>query len=44
MFSFVKSIGTSFSFSMSIISTSAFKLARFDFSTNLDVPIPIAFF
>ena len=40
----LKSTGTVFNFSISILSTSAFKLAKFGFSSILEVSIPVAFF
>ena len=44
LLSLLKSIETVFNFSTSILSISAFKVAKFDFSANLEVPIPVAFF
>ena len=43
LLSLFKSTGTVFNLSTSILSSSAFKLAKFDFSANLDVSIPVAF-
>ena len=40
----LKSTGVVFNFSVSILSTSAFKFAKFGFSANLEVSIPVAFF
>ena len=39
-----KSKGTVFNLSISILSTSAFKLAKSDFAAKLDVSTPVAFF
>ena len=39
-----KSKGTVFNLSISILSTSAFKLAKSDFAVKLDVSTPVAFF
>ena len=44
MLSLLKPIETVFNFSTSILSISAFKVAKFDFSANLEVSIPVAFF
>ena len=44
LLSLLKSIGKGFILSISIFSTSAFKLAKSDFAANLEVSIPIAFF
>ena len=44
LLSLLKSIGKGFKLSISIFSTSAFKLAKSDFAANLEVSIPIAFF
>ena len=40
MLSLLESTGTVFNLSMSILSTSAFRLARSDFVANLDVSTP----
>ena len=40
----LKSTGTVTNFSISNLSTSAFKLTKSDFAANLDVLIPVAFF
>ena len=44
LLSLLKSIGKGFKLSISIFSTSAFKLAKSDFAANLEVSIPVAFF
>ena len=44
MLSLLKSTGTVFNLSTSILSTSAFKLAKSDFAANLEVSTPVAFF
>ena len=44
MLTLLKPIETVFNFSTSILSISAFKVAKFDFSANLEVSIPVAFF
>ena len=44
LFGLLKSTATVFSFSISILSISAFSLAKFDFNSRLDVSIPVAFF
>ena len=44
LLSLLKSIGKGFKLSISIFSTSAFKLVKSDFAANLEVSIPIAFF
>ena len=44
LFSLLKSTGTVFNLSTSILFTSAFKLDKSDFAANLDVSIPIASF
>ena len=41
--SLLKSAGRVFNLSMSILSTSAFKLAKWDFAARLDVSTPVAF-
>ena len=40
----LKSTGTVFNLVTSILSTSAFKLAKSDFASNLDVITPVSFF
>ena len=42
--SLLKSTGTGTNLSISNLSISAFKLAKSDFATGLDVSIPVAFF
>ena len=42
--SLLKSLGTGFHLSTSILSILAFKFAKFSFSANLKVSIPVAFF
>ena len=44
LLSLLKSTGTVFNLSASILSTSAFKPAKSDFDAKLDVSAPIAFF
>ena len=44
LLSLLKSLGIVFNSFTSILSTSAFKVAKFDFSANLGVSIPVAFF
>ena len=43
LLSLLKSAGTAFNLSTSILSTSPFKLAKSDFSAKLEVSIPVAF-
>ena len=44
LLSFLKSAGTVFNLWTSILSISAFKFSKFDFSANLEVSIPVEFF
>ena len=44
LLSLLKSTGTVFHLSTSILSISAFKLAKSDFAANVDVSTPVAFF
>ena len=43
LLSLLKSKGAVFNFSTTILSASAFKFAKFDFSANLKVLFPVAF-
>ena len=44
LLSWLKTTGTFFDLSTSILSISAFKLSKWDFAANLDVSTPVAFF
>ena len=44
LLSLLNLIGTVFNLSISFLPTSAFNVARFNFSTRLDVSVPAAFF
>ena len=44
LLSLLKSTGTVFNLTISILSASTFNLAKFDFNARLDVSVPVAFF